>query len=66
MKQGSASRTVLEKKTEPKPYRVSEAYPAQLGAATFYKKETMYQGRGFKAPNDQNVATHKSGSQRRY
>jgi hypothetical protein len=66
MRQGYASRTTLEKKTEPKPRSVSEAYTAQLGTSTFYKKDVMYQGRGFKAPNNQNVATHKSGSQRRY
>jgi hypothetical protein len=65
MKQGKASREVYKPKVEPIPHKVSEAYTTQLGAATFYKKEEMYKGRGYKAPGC-SVATHKGGSQGRH
>ena len=65
MKQGKASREVYRPMTQPKPHAVSEAYTTQLGAATFYKKEEMYKGKGYKAPG-YSVATHKGGSQGRH
>lgn len=68
MKQGFASRTVTEVKTEPKPYKVTPARTNQYGEALYNNrdKDPDHAGRGFKAPQNANVATHKSGSQRRY
>jgi hypothetical protein len=66
MKQGFASRTVLEKKTEPKPYKVTPAYTAHEGISVHYKKDPMHSGRGYKAPKDEGVEHHKSGSQGRH
>lgn len=66
MKQGFASRTVLEKKTEPKSYKVTPAYATQLGTSTFYKKDPIHSGRGEKAPGDVACNHLKSGSQGRH
>jgi hypothetical protein len=68
MKQGRASRDVSESHpvTRPTVHRVSEAYTTQLGTAAYYKKDKMYQGRGFEAPKPHSVATHKSGQQGRH
>jgi hypothetical protein len=66
MKQGFASRTVLEKKTEPIPHKVTPAYTTQLGASTHYKKDPIHSGRGYKAPMDAGIEHHKSGSQGRH
>ena len=65
MRQGYASRTVLEKKTEPQPRKVSEPATGQIGVSVYYKKDELHKGRGFKAPMH-SQATHKSGSQGRH
>lgn len=62
MKQGRASHIVSEGKTEPKAHAVSPAGVDQLGQATSFKKETVYEGRGLEAPM-KGTQIHHCGSQ---
>lgn len=62
MKQGRASYTVADKKTEPKAHAVSPGAVDQLGQATSFKKQNVYEGRGLEAPM-KGTTLHHCGSQ---
>jgi hypothetical protein len=65
MKQGEATRSVTEVKTEPKPQVINPAWAGQYGNAVDPKAvEHMHAGRGFKSPPIGST-THQCGSQGR-
>jgi hypothetical protein len=72
MRQGRASRDVKESwKREPISKGVSETAVAELGRAVQYKKDDLYEGKGYKSPGPERAAAgpgggrtiHRSGSQ---
>lgn len=50
-------------KSEPTAKAVSIDAVSELGIATGYKSEDLYEGRGFEAPQNKALTSHKSGTQ---
>jgi len=66
MRQGSASKTTADYKTEPRSHRVNPGSADQLGQALAYRPEPLIEGRGYHAPAPKGKQVHKSGSQGRH
>ena len=63
MKQGRATVSgPLDRKVEPKSHAVSECAVSEIGSTLSYRGETLYKGRGYKAPVSKDECHH-CGSQ---